>query len=273
MTGSFVEWAQLAPELRVIASPERAWIRRVSADAPPPPWLPTDSAYLEPTTRRLLDASIVAAFRVVRPAPVPTITPTRWAWRLAGLYHLTHSTPKLLRIASRRFAALGRGELATWAAQRAREEQAHDVLALRDLAALGHSPERVVGALRPPIAMRLLASFEASARAADPIGCVGYAYALERLAMTVDSDGIRRVEAALPDGVRATRCLRVHSAAGSDGDHVADTVRVVARLPHEQRSAIAIACHETARLCFEPPASGHPDDGAIEALLAAAAAA
>jgi len=269
MTGSFVEWAQLGPELRVIASPERAWIRRVPADAPPPPSLPT-RAPIERTTRRLLDAAIVAAFEVTHPAPVPAITPTRWAWRLAGLYHLTHSTPKLLRVASRRFAALGREELSAWAAQRAREEQAHDVLALRDLAAMGLPPERAVAALRPPMAMRLVAAFEASACADDPLGCVGYAYALERLAMTVDAESVRSVEATLPEGVRATRCLRVHSAIGSDEDHVADTVRVVARIPSEQRRAIAVACHETARLCFEPPPSGHPDDAAIAALLAAA---
>ncbi|AKV03511.1 hypothetical protein AKJ09_10174 [Labilithrix luteola] len=97
---------------------------------------------------------------------------------------------------------------------------------------------------------------------------MGYAYALERLATTVDAHDVERVETVLPPGVRARRCLRVHSAIGSDEDHVAGTVRVLARCSAEERQAVAIAAYETSRLCFETPSSGHVDDTAIAASLA-----
>ena len=61
-------------------------------------------------------------------------------------------------------------------------------------------------------------------QAEDPIRCVGYAYTLERLAMSVDEAALRAVERMLPPGVQATLCMRVHSAVGSDAIHVAETV-------------------------------------------------
>lgn len=270
MERTIIEWAQLAPTLRVHANTDGAWLQRGRANAPVPRSSDAslDTASLETVTRRLLDGAVAAAFDVASPRAVPALTPMRWVWRLAGLYHLTHSTPVLLRIAAGRFARQRRPLLANWALERAREEHNHDLLALRDLAALGHSPERVVEALQPPIAMRLVAAFEKSARAKDPIGCVGYAYALERLAMTVDAQEVERVEAVLPAGARATRCLRVHSAIGSDEDHVAGTIHVLARCSADERRAVAVAAYETSRLCFETPSAGHVDDAAIAASLA-----
>lgn len=265
-----VEWAQLAPALRVLANADGAWLQRGRTNASEPRCANEGLGpeVLEAVTRRLLDGAVAAAFQVASPRAVPVLTPMRWVWRLAGLYHLTHSTPVLLRIAAGQFARQRRPLLANWALERAREEHNHDLLALRDLAALGHAPERVVEVLQPPIAMRLVAAFEKSARAKDPIGCVGYAYALERLAMTVDAQDVERVEAVLPTGVRATRCLRVHSAMGSDEDHVAGTIRVLARCSSDERRAVAVAAYETSRLCFETPSSGHVDDTAIAASLA-----
>src|SRR5690606_10344775 len=111
--------------------------------------------------------------------------------------------------------------------------------------------------------------FTRCVHAPDPIGCVGYAYAIERLAMTVREADIRAVEAVLPAGVRATRCLRVHSAAGSDGDHVADTLVAVAQLSPGEQAQIAEAAGEAARLCFIPEPGGPPSDAAIAAILAA----
>jgi len=219
--------------------------------------------------RNLLDGAVAAAFRFARAAAVPPLTATRWAYRLAGLYHLTHSTPRLLDLAAERFAAADRQALAAWARVRAREESHHDRLALRDLRGLGLDADAVVQVLRPRTAMRLVEAFERSVHAPDPIGCVGYAYAIERLAMTVRPADIAAVEAILPAGARATRCLRVHSAAGSDSDHVADTLVVVAQLGAEERRQIAVAAYQTSRLCFEPDPEGAPSDEAIAAQLAA----
>lgn len=266
-SGPVRAWARLDAETVVLADDARAFVRRGAGPCPPRSGAPA----IDPAiARRLLDAAVAAAFRFARPDAVPPLTATRWIYRLAGLYHLTHSTPALLQLAAARFAAAGRDALAGWARVRAREESHHDLLALRDLQSLGLDGEAVVRALRPANAIRLVAAFEASVHAPDPIGCVGYAYAIERLAMTVGEAEIAAAQALLPAGVRATRCLRVHSAAGSDGDHVADTLEVVARLSPGEREAIARAAYETARLCFEPDPAGAPSDAAIAALLAAA---
>lgn len=260
------EWIELAERTTIVASPERAWMHRGDALATSSERAALTTAEAEARTRRLFDGAIAAAFPLARPEAVPPLTPIRWVLRLAGLYHLTHHTPRLLRVAAERFRAHGRDALADWATQRAREESHHDVLALRDLRAMGYDADLVVRTLRPEPAMHLLAFFEAASTAQDPIECVGYAYAVERLAMTVDRGEIERVEALLP--VRATRCLRVHSGIGSDSDHVADTARVAAQLTAGERRSIAIASHRTARLCFAPPRGGYLEDDAIAAALA-----
>jgi hypothetical protein len=215
-----------------------------------------------------LDRALVAAFVYASPGAVPPLTPIRWVYRLAGLYHLTRATPALLDLAADKFAAGGRRVLADWARVRAREESHHDLLALRDLRDLGYEPERVVAAIHPAPAIRMVEYFARCVHAPDPIGCVGYAYAVERLAMTVGEADIRAIEAILPPGVRATRCLRVHSAVGSDGDHVADTVAAVAALGPAEQARIAAAAHEAARICFTPDPAGPPSDREIAAMLA-----
>jgi pyrroloquinoline quinone (PQQ) biosynthesis protein C len=154
-----------------------------------------------------------------------------------------------MREAAARFAAAGRDGLARWAAEKAREEQGHDALALRDLRDLGYDAEALVRAVVPEAQARLVRFFERLVRADDPVGCVGYSYALERLALEIGPDEIARVEAALSPGVNATRCLRVHSAAGSDREHVRETVDLVATLSPDERSRVAAAAHETAILC------------------------
>jgi hypothetical protein len=259
-----LEWVELGPRTLLLADDHRAYIAR---DGRRPPADDTGVRTSPARIGALLDGAIAAAFGHAREAEVPSLTPIRWAFRLAGLYHLTHSTPPLLRHAAAAFEAAGRGHLARWAHERAHEEAGHDRLALLDLAALGHDASRVVEQLRPPIAMRLSSFFEAAAHAPDPIAVIGYAYALERLALTVGRPEIEAVERVLPPGVRATRCLRVHSAIGSDDDHVRATIDVLVACTPAERRAVAVAAHHTARLCFEPVEGGHPSDEEIAARL------
>lgn len=264
-----LEWVELGPRTLLLADDHRAYLAR---DGRRPPaddaGASVSPARTSPArTKALLDGAIAAAFGHAREAEVPPLTPIRWAFRLAGLYHLTHSTPALLRHAAAAFEAAGRGRLARWAHERAHEEAGHDRLALRDLAALGHDAPRAVEQLRPPIAMRLSSFFEAAAHASDPIAVIGYAYAIERLALTVGRPDIEAVERVLPPGVRATRCLRVHSAIGSDEDHVRDTIDTLVACTPAERRAVAVAAHQTARLCFEPVEGGHPSDEEIAARL------
>lgn len=239
------------------ASSDRAWISR----SEPQLDAPTDTA----AVRWLLDGAVAAGLRLCASdrSANPPLTPIRWIWRLVGYFHLTHSTTAALEFAADRFAAADEPELASWARVRAREESNHDLLALRDLRAMDVDPERALAALDPHPSTRLVDWFRASVHAADPIGCVGYAYTIERLAMEVGPAELAAVDAMLPDGVRATRCMRVHSSAGSDADHVDETVALVAKLPAARRDAIVHAAFHVACLAATPPPDGHPDDAAI----------
>lgn len=246
-----MEWAAVTTDLVVVATSERQWVHRPGA------WgafaRPMTGPGSIPTTRALLDAAARTGWAAAGAQPTaPPFTQLRWAYRLCGFYRTTHATPPLMREAAARFAAMGRPALAAWAETKAREEQGHDTLVLRDLRALGLAAELVVERVVPAIPAALVRSFERLVRAPDPTACVGYTYALERLALEVDSAYIDRVEQSLPPGVKATRCLRVHSGVGSDPAHVDETVALVAELPGEERAAIARACHETALLCYAP---------------------
>jgi hypothetical protein len=251
-----VEWARVAPDRVIVATPEAAWVHRPARGLPDEFDTPMTGQGSVATTMRLLDGAIGAACVGRRPTPAAaTLTPLRWAWRLAGYYRTTDATTRLLPEAAGRFRAAGRTALESWARTRTREERGHDRLALRDIRALGYDPDLVVARFDPPGASALVRYFtQAVQDAPDPIGCVGYAYALERLAMERGLREVDAVQAMLPPGVNATRCLRVHSAAGSDASHVADTLRMVARLSPAERAAVARATYQTARLFYRPGA-------------------
>jgi hypothetical protein len=274
-----IEWAQLTPQTVIVATNECAWLHHLDP-------LDSDDFFAQPmrgpgglaTTRNLLNGTIGAAQQMARgigqkgPSPNdsrPQLTEARWVWRLAGYYHTTHATPRLMAEAAVRFGAAGRQGLADYAMGKVHDEGGHDELALRDLRALGYPAEAVVEELIPPTAAALVEHFARCVRAENPVGCVGYAYALERLALTNGWDYIRQVEAALPEGVRATRCLRAHSAHSADAKHVEDAIEVTASLPAEDRRLVARACYETALIACGPPPGGHILEEALRQRVAA----
>lgn len=220
-------------------------------------------------TRKLLDGAIVSAWHAVKSdRRPPALTPTRWVWRLAGFYHLCHSTPRLMESARERFAAANRQCLAEWAAQKGREEAGHDLLALRDIRSMGYRAEAVVEAFYPPAAKALMDYFAQSAEDADPIDCVGYSYTAERLGTCIGEGYIQKVEALLPPGVNATRCLRAHSAISStEVQHVKETAAMVAGLSSEEQERVAKACYQAALLRFSPPQEAYISDEEIENVL------
>ena len=257
------EWAQIAPGKVVVATTEKAWIYqpRSSSDPFAHPMTNTGSPA---TTRKLLDTAIASAkYAVNSETRPPAMTATRWIWRLAGLYHLCHPIPKLIEKAHQQFAKHKRYSLAEWAAQNAIEEEGHDLLALKDIKSLGYDPQAVVKALVPPASVALIDYLTRSVNDSDPIDCVGYAYTMERLALGTSEQYIQGIEALLPANTKATRCLRVHSSVGADVDHVAETVEMVAQLSAVERSRVAIACYETALLCFSPPGDIYISDEEI----------
>ena len=264
---SNIEWAQIAPGKVIVATHERAWIYQPQSES---------DRFARPmsgngscaTTRRLLDTAIASAKHAIQPqVRPPAMTPVRWLWRLAGLYHLCQPIPKLIEQAQRQFANNERWSLAKWAAQNAVEEEGHDLLALKDIQALGYDSEAVVNALVPPASKALIDYLTRSVNDSDPIDCVGYAYTMERLALGTSEQHIREIEALLPANTKATRCLRVHSSVGADVEHVAETVEMVAQLSASERTRVAIACYETALLCFSPPQEAYMSDAAILQLL------
>lgn len=265
--GEAIDSVRVEPDLMVMATRTRAWRQRgLHGERVCSMVEPGDRA----RTARLLEGVVAAAQRrVPRRTPPPKMSPIRWAWRLTGYYHTTHATPRMMAEAAARFESLGLPALAAYARSKVADEAGHDDLALRDLRALGHPAERIVEALVPPTAAALVELFESLVRAPDPIGCIGYAYALERLAAASRRAYVEGVEAALPPGVHATRSLRVHSAIGADVSHVEDAVEVTTSLPATGRAEVARAAYRTALLCSSPPRGGHPTDDELIRSLAA----
>jgi len=268
-----LEWARVTDDEVIVADARRAWLHR------PDPVSPHD-VFAEPmrgpgsleTTEQLLEGAIGAGLRAARlaagDATPPPLTLERWVWRLCGLYHMTTRTPSLLAEAEVKFCAAGRPLLAEWAADRQREETGHDRLALRDLSALGHDAEALVARVHPPNAKSMVDWFAAAVHDhPNPIGALAYAHTVERLALRFGQAYLDRVRSVLPRGVDATRCLRIHSAVGSDVSHVRDNITVIAHLPAEERIACALACRRIARLSSTSPAGGYRDQATLESMF------
>jgi hypothetical protein len=269
MSNMALEWVRVLPEVVVVATNERAWLHRVKTFDPSDPFAqPMRCGGSLATTRNLLDGVICAAQKsIAQTAHPPSLTLARWVWRLAGYYHTTHATPPLMTEAAERFAAAGRTRLAQYATHKAQNEKRHDELALRDLKALGYDAELLVEQLVPPTAARLVDYFIRCVHAPNSVGCLGYGYALERLAAAVSKDYIERVKTMLPPGVRATRCLRAHSALGSDARHLEEAIEIAASLPADDRERIALTCYRTTEICCSPPPDGYLSEESIEQIL------
>lgn len=262
-----VEWAQIAPGKVIVATEDRSWLYqpRTESDRFSQPM---EGAGSIATTRKLLDGAIGSAkYAVNSDVRPPALTATRWVWRLAGSYHLCYHTPLLMKKAAQQFASAGRSTLAQWATERAKEEQGHELLALRDIQSMGYDPQAVVGSLIPLPTILLMDYFTRSAEDLNPIDCVGYSYTMERLALCIDEEYIQKVEDLLEPGINATRCLRVHSSVGADVEHVEETVAMAAGLSAKERIRIARACYETALMCFSPPSDGYISDAELQQIL------
>lgn len=114
----------------------------------------------------------------------------------------------------------------------------------------------------------MVAYFAACADGDAPVRVLGYACALELASSRVSEAMVDDVERSLPEGVRATRCLRVHSAIGSDIKHVAEAAAFIATLPSEERTLIAQACFETAAIMNTRHSDDRPSAGWLTKRLA-----
>lgn len=262
-----IEWAQISLGKVVVATTEQAWLYQPRSEMDRFAQ-PMESVGSFSTTGKLLDTAIAAGKQAIKSnIRPPALTSTRWIWRLASAYHQTSPVPNLLRDAAKGFAANGRFALEAWALEKAEEETGHDLLALKDIQSLGYNAEAVVKTLIPPATKALMDYFARSTQDEDPIDCVGYTYTMERLSLGIGSDYIQKVEALIPSGINATRCLRVHSSLGADAEHVNENVSMIAGLSPDERTRIARACYETALMCFSPPSGDYISDDELLQIL------
>ena len=247
-----LEWTSLTSDLVVVASSEGRWfLHRPSLVVAPDPFgIPMSEQGTTATTRALLEGALCAGLGSASGCAPPVVPLTRATliYSLVSSYHTTHRTPATFRIAARRAEDLGRDELAEFLRRKARDESGHAQLALRDLRELGVAADHLVETLQPATALALADFFEASAREAEPAGCLGYTYCLERLALVRGTEHLDEVRRVSPDGANTTRFLRVHSSLGSDADHVNSLVEFIAGLVASERMLIARTTYRTATL-------------------------
>jgi hypothetical protein len=271
---TFTETIRLAPGVYLQASAQKFRLHRL---------LPWDVAPCIETlqdigdanvTRQMMAGAFYAGFpqracdEKIADDSVTTTAPSllRHIHSLAGAYQTTHATPPTMRRVAERLAARGQHTAATHCLHVAQEESGHDTLALKDIAALGLPAQEFVAHLQPKSSLALVELFTRFADSDAPIAVLGYAYALERMALFSTEASIAAIERLIPAGIKATRCLRVHSAVGSDAGHVAESIAFMATLPPEDRAAIARATYETISLLCAAP-SDYPGDAAMRALL------
>jgi hypothetical protein len=222
-------------------------------------------------TRQLLAGALAAGLQCGRrrQAPAPARVPSleRYIYSLAGAYQTTSATPPTMRAVAERFRARGNARVADYCLSVADEETGHDRLALKDLEALGIRSAEIVMKVQPANAVALVGLFRRLAEGGNPISVLGYAYALERRALFQTRKAVAAVEAIVPSGTMATRCLRVHSALGTDARHVGESLDFIACLSGADRAHIARATFETAATMTVP--DGYPGDEAFREILAA----
>ncbi len=261
-----VEWARITDSRVVVATHDRAWLHELDPFQPDDPFAqPMVGPGSPESTRRLLDAATAAGQRAASGHDrKPPLTPLRYAWQLVGHYHTMRPTTPLMNEAAERFRALGRTDLAEFAARTARQEKGHDLMALRDLEELGYDARAMVSELCPSAAARLVDYFTRCIRTPEPVEAFGFMYGGERTSIAIGLDYVERVEAMLPPGVNATRALRVHSAAGADVDPVETSLQTIAQLPAGDRTRIVCAAYERTFVTFTPPDDGYPTEAELE---------
>ncbi|GAB1394978.1 hypothetical protein MASR1M60_31420 [Rhodocyclaceae bacterium] len=218
-------------------------------------------------TRQLFAGVLASAMREARStaqvAASAEVSLQRHIHGLAASYQTTHATPPTMRKVAERFRAAGRPDLADYCEQVAREESGHDELALRDLAALGIDAYAFVEQVRPASVLALVDYFHRLAEGDEPVGVFGFAYALERMALFQTRERVAAVDAVIPAGIKATRCLRVHSAVGADVRHVDESLKFIAQLSAAERLCIVHALYRAVALMTGP--SDYPGDAAVDA--------
>lgn len=255
MAMPITEWVNLNGAMSIIARESgEVWFHPAngSKEDADPFAKPMTGAGSAGSTVRLLDGAIHLGFASIekrRARQEPTLA--AYVVALVGCYHTSVHTPKNLCGAANRFKALGRPEVADYLEDRAREETGHDRLALKDLRALGVPAERLVANFIPEGVKPLCERFDDLCAQDYPMGCIGYAYCLERISALKQQADVDRVQALCPNGVDATRFLRTHSGLGSEVKHVEEAIQFIASLPANDRISVVRETYESALIMAE----------------------
>ncbi|MGB5711367.1 MAG: hypothetical protein WBM44_10715 [Waterburya sp.] len=261
-----VEWVTITPDKVIVANTENVWLHSP---------LDNEGQFAEPMignansakTSKLLDGAVAAAKIATPFSSNKFLTPNRLVWQLGGAYHIAHATPTLMKKAGQRFAIALRHGLGNWAFEKAKKETGHDRLVLLDIKSLGYRAEELVKAIIPSASTTLIDYFQRSVSDVDPIDCVGYVHALERMSLGARKEHIHKIDDLLPLNVDATRCLRVDHSLGVNTKHLEENVDMIARLAPSERTRVIRACYETALLLFNYPREGYLSETELEYLL------
>lgn len=263
-----MQWVRLGPDELLVASSRGAWIQRaepgaLGLDDPMPPALPATSE----TMRYLLDGAMAVAERSTPrlDGPLP-MTPRRWAWQLAGQWYCAHHSIALIGEVAERYAASGRRELEEFARRKFEEEHGHDQLALDDLSSLGYDAEDLIQAVTPPVVTAVVDYARSCARGEHPVDFLGYVHVIERDVTRLTADWFAALDAVLPAGVDAAWGLRSH-AIDLDHEHVDEGHAFFARLPADDRTRIALACHRTTQIMKTPLPGQYPSESELQQRL------
>jgi hypothetical protein len=213
------------------------------------------------TTRHLLDGAMSAGERGGAAAGTWPPSARRWALDLVDQWYTAHHSVALLPVAIERYESMRRPELVRFARHKLEEEAGHDRLALDDLRALGYDPETVTREVPPgPIARALVRFAWDCVHGPEPVSFLGYIFMLERRVIRITGAALQQLDRALPSGVQATSAVRAH-AVEFDHQHVQELVAFVSELPADDRTAVALACFETASIFSEaaPVDAEHSD--------------
>ena len=251
------QWVQLRDGETLVASRRGAWIQSPQAAAlelwgsmPP-----SQSGTLE-TTRHLLEGAMTAGERGAEAVRAWPPSAPKWALDLVDQWYTAHHSVALLPVAIERYESMNRFELARFARRKLEEEAGHDRMPLNDLGVLGYDAEAAVKEVPPgPTARALVRYARGCLEGPEPVGFFGYIFVLERRVIRITDDALATLESALPGGAAATSGVRAH-AVEFDHQHVEELVAFVSGLPADDRTAVALACFDTAALISEAvPAS------------------
>jgi len=266
------QWIKLSPEMVAVATANSAWLYKPNAQINLDRYgqsMKNLDGSIE-STQNLLDAAIAAAYYQYSEAVLPDLTLADWIWQLAGHYHLTCLTPKLMKEASQGFAIANYPTLAKWARRKANREQDYNRNTLQDIRYLGYNAEAVVAEFHPTQARSLIDYLERE-KSLEPMDCVGYSYTIERIATRIEQEYIQLVCGLLPPSLTCitapTSRPWLYGSVGVDIGDVQETVEAIAELKAEDRIRVARACYETALLCFAPSEQGFVPDSEIEPVL------